>query len=158
MKYVPDKLVPFIENESGSDRSTRVRNFLSDFFYEVTQSGINELNRMSTKLLYLQLSKAGFPISWWTLAKVLQIPNFGPPPSGTNTEMERWVAQQHMTAELQVELAKEMQQAEQGGVGGQMSDQFLKIGDSEGGRPPSFKKPPKIVTRDGGTRTTVETS
>lgn len=156
VKYLPEKLIPHLQGETAEGRTARVRNYLGDFRYDVTESGINELHRMSTKLLYLQLSKAGFPISWWTLAKVCQISNFGPPPAGTNTEMERWVAQQHMTAELQVELAEKMQGAEGGGVGGPVSDGF--VAKDEAGRPPSFKKPPKIQTKDGGARTTVTTS
>ena len=162
VKYVPDKLVPYIQGEDAMTRATRVRNFLTDFRYDVTQSGINELMRMSTKLLYLQLAKAGFPISWWTLAKICQIPNFGPPPKDTDTEMERWVAQKHMEAELQVELAEELQRAQMAGAGGPVSDQFVKPNGSAGGegagRPPEFKKPPRIVTKDSGARTTVTTS
>ena len=79
---------------------------------EVSQSGLNEIHRMTTKLFYLQLMKEGFPISWWTFAKIARIPNFGPPPFGTNTEMERWVAQQHMKIELQGQLQQEMAQSQ----------------------------------------------
>ena len=147
VKYIPDNLVPYVTGEAADARTARVRSYLSDFRYEVSQSGVSELNRMSTKLLYLQLSKSGFPISPWTLAAICQIPNFGPPPEGTNTEMERYVAWVRMRAELQMDIQSELAGAEGVAATG-----------GETGRPPGWTGPPKMVTKDGGSRTTVTTS
>ena len=150
VKYIPDKLVPYVTNENQEARAARVRNYLSDFRYEVVESGLSDLHRLSTKLLYLQLSKAGVPLSWWTLAKVCQIPNMGPPPAGTNTEIERWIAQQRILADLQADIAQDQQAA----LGGTPS---AGAGGAEG-RPPSFTAAPKLVQKDGGTRSTITTS
>ena len=89
-KYLPEKLVPYHSGDTPQALAAKARSFLNDFRYEVTESGLSEINRMTTRLLYLQMMKAGFPISWWTMAKVARVPNFGPPPKGTNNEMERW--------------------------------------------------------------------
>jgi hypothetical protein len=152
-------------------RNTVTRGYLDDFRYHVTESGINEINRMSQKLLFLQLQKAGFPISPWTLAKICQIPNFGPPPMGTNTEMERWIAWQRMQIDLELDKAQQIQEgamerglggpgdaAAGGGEGGEGGPAGPAAGGGQGGRPPSFTGPPKMVSKDGGSRTTVTTS
>lgn len=163
LKYTPEKLIPYTANQTAEARTALGRSYLGYYRYEVSESGISELNRMSQVLLYVQLMKAGFPISWWTMAKVARIPNFGPPPQNTNTEMERWVAQKHMETELQVELAEQVQGAEQGAngapvAGGPVSDQFKPQTQQGPGRPNANTRPPRIVQKDGGTRSTIATS
>lgn len=147
--------------------SQQRRKYLSDFRYEVTESGLNEIHRMTTRLFYIQLMKEGFPISWWTMAKVAKIPNFGPPPAGTNTELERWVAQQHMKIDLQGDLQKEMAEAAaeaQGAMGGGAPGEgggVPNIGDlfgNQSGRPQTYRRPPRLVNKDHGTRSTIATS
>ncbi len=124
---------------------------------------------MTTKLFYIQLMKAGFPISWWTFAKIAQIPNFGPPPEGTNTEMERWIAQPHIQTELAIDQQQEIAGSglvgpdgqpvsSGGGAGGEGGGPPGGGGGGEGGRPPSFNKAPKMESKDGGTRSTITTS
>lgn len=148
-------------------RNSALRRKISEFRFEVTESGINEIHRMTTKLFYLQLMKEGFPISWWTFAKIAKVPNFGPPPEGTNTEMERWIAQQHIKIELQGELQKEaalaMAEIGQGqvGPGATGAGEPQPIPDLEGsarGRPQSYRKPPRLVQKDHGARSTVSTA
>lgn len=170
---------------TAESRMQQVFKLISQFRYEVTESGVNELNRMTTKLFYLQLMKEGFPISWWTFAKIARVPNFGPPPAGTNTEFERWVAQQHIKIELQGELQKEQavaqaeaQSAIQGVMGGgvpgggapgggggdvQSAGEAKPIPEpgqmgGHGGRPQSYEAPPRMVQKDHGTRTTITTA
>lgn len=170
---------------SADERSEAIFKLISQFEYEVSESGVNEIHRMTTKLFYLQLMKEGFPISWWTFAKIAKISNFGPPPEGTNTEMERWIAQQHIKINLQGELQKEaaliqaetqaaIQQAMGGGgqppedggappaAGGGPPGEVPPVpnlGDGgRAGRPQSYKKPPRMVSKDHGTRSTITTS
>jgi hypothetical protein len=141
---------------------------LDDFKYVVSESGINEIHRMTTKLFYIQLMKAGFPISWWTFAKIAQIPNFGPPPEGTNTEMERWIAQQHIQTELALDQQQEIagaglvgpdgQPVSSGGAGGEGGPGGGPGGGAGPGRPASFQKAPRIEQKDGGARSTIATS
>jgi len=157
-----------VAGDSAEARTVRLRRSLDEYRYQVTESGINEIHRMSTKLFYIQLMKEGFPISWWTFAKIAQIPNFGPPPAGTNTEMERWIAQRHMQIELDVELQQQAAEAMGGGMGGGSGE--VAPGGTPGnappaegngggpGRPNSYKKAPQLQQKDGGTRSTITTS
>jgi hypothetical protein len=163
VKYEPDKLIPKQVQTTPNPMSETVRSFLSDFRYDVTESGLSEFNRMTQTLLFVQLSKAGFPISWWSIAKSARIPNFGPPPEGTNTELERWTAQQRMQAELQADIQVEAAQAmAAAGIGGPPAGpggEAPPNGNGDGaGRPPSFKKPPHIVNKPNEGRSTVSTS
>lgn len=173
IQYQPDKLIPIgAVDESSAARNNRIRGYISDFTYKITESGINEIHRMTNKLFYLQLMKLGFPLDWWTFAEIAQIPNFGPEPEGTHTVMERWVAQQRIQAELQGSIAAEAQMAAGGaaGAGAGGGDPNAEgggdgnqpppgePGQSGPGRPQSFQKAPHIEQKDGGTRSTIATS
>lgn len=171
VQYAPEQLVPAAPaglTETAEHRNLRARGYLDAFTYDISESGINEINRMSDKLLYIQLTKIGFPIDWWTLARIAQIPNFGPPPEGTNTVMERWIAQQRITADLAMDQQEQIaaRAAASGMVpGGAGADGTPggnggppKPGGGEGGRSPSFNAPPRLQQKDGGTRTTITTS
>lgn len=154
--------------------SSDVRRASADeFYYDPSGTGLNEIHRMSQKLLYIQLQKAGFPIDPWTMAEILEIPGFGEPPQGTNSVMERWVAWMHMQAEIQGEAAAEGQIAAAGAMGAagvpppgaaggqpgeEGSNNTGKTGQSGAGRPASFSAPPRLASKDGGSRSTVETS
>lgn len=157
VQYRPEKLVPIMVGETPEQMRQRARRLIEEFHYEVTESGINEIHRMSTKLLFFQLKKLGFPLSNYTLANICQVTNYGPPPKGTNTEFERWVAEQRMTMELQVELAKAMQEAT-GGMAPPGGEGPSPTGQEGAGRPQSFNAPPKLVSKDQGTRSTITTS
>lgn len=155
VKYLPEKLIPLRSDETLAALAARTRAYLSDFRFEVTESGISEMTRMSRQLLYIQLAKSGvLPISWWTMAKIARVPNYGPTPVGTNTEMERVLAQRRIEMELAAEAAGAMEPQLHAGPGGASGN-----GGGEGpGRPASFNKPPRIVNKDGGTRSTIVTS
>lgn len=145
--YEPDKIVPLLSDESIDAYRSRVKLYLHEFKYHLTQSGVNEIHRMTMKLAYLQLQKAGLPISWWTLAKIWQVPNFGPLPKSPDgvevrNEIETWIAQKHIEREMAEEMA--------GGM--------AKVGGQGPGRPQTNQKPPQIVSKDGGARSTVKTS
>jgi len=141
----------------------RLKRNLSELRYEITESGVNEIYRMTTKLFYMRLMESGkFPISWWTFARIAKIPNFGPPPTGTNTELERWIAQKHIEIDLQVSLQQEVQGA-MGAPGGEGeipgADAIAAPGGGNGqGRPNAWTGPPKMVQKDQGQRTTITTT
>jgi hypothetical protein len=167
-QYLPESLVPLALNEETEQMRSRVMGYLPSYRYRVTESGINEIHRMTTKLFYIQLMKEGFPISWWTFAKIAQIPNFGPAPEGTNTEMERWIAQEEIKVDMQVNLAMRQQELMGGMMGAEGNTGDPNQPDAEGatgpaggggpGRPQSYKKAPKLQSKDGGTRSTITTS
>ncbi len=156
-KFNPGMLLP--DGTPAGQQREKLKRMISEFTYEVTESGINEINRMTTKLFYLQLMKEGFPISWWTFAKIARIPNFGPPPAGTNTEFERWVAEQHIKIELQQELQQEMNpMGMPPGEEGAPPPPGGSDNGGAGGRPQSYASAPRMVSKDGGTRSTVTTA
>lgn len=144
--FDPVLITPDTKRKSGETLRGQMRRLISEFHFHLSQSGVNEIHRMVNKLAYLQLAKAGIPLSWWTIAKIWQIPNFGPEPTKADgkpvaNELERWVAQQHMIRELQEELQAGVEGAKQGP-----------------GRPQTYAVPPHLETKDGGTRTTIATS
>lgn len=148
-QFTPDTIVPTVLGESPANRSARAKTMVSEFQYEVMESGLHEINRLSARLYYLQLYKMGFPISPWTFADISRLPNFGPPPEGARTEMEKWVAWQRMKAEF----ASEMQQDLGMPGAGDMPAQGGGVG-----RPSANTGPAKIQSKDGGTRSTVTTT
>lgn len=169
--YKPEQLIPLgTPGETPEAYALRGRGYLDDFKYEITESGINEIHRMSMKLFYLQLMKLGYPIDWWTFSEIAQIPNFGAPPDGTNTVMERWVAQKRIETDLaisqQEQVAAAMPQQPQppgagpSAPGGQPppNGQPGQVAQSGPGRPNTFAKPPRLEQKDGGSRTTIATS
>lgn len=143
--FDPDKLIGRIDGELPGARAERARRFISEFKYVITESGYHEMFRMVNRLSLLQLRKAGLPIDWWTIGKAFKLSNMGPEPAGTHNMMERFVAEQHMTRELQVELQSELAAAAPNGPG----------------RPATNAKAPQLKQKkdqDGVPRTTVTTS
>lgn len=117
----------------------RAQRYMNSFFFKITPNSLHQINQMARKLLYIQLQKAGVPIDPWTMATINDIPNFGPPPAGTTTVFERWVAfekikgdltahiqakaQEIMAAEqMKIQIAaQQLQAAAQGGAPGQQA-------------------------------------
>ena len=92
------------------------------------------------------------------MARVFQVPNFGPPPAGTNTELERFVAQKHLEADLQVDLAKQLQEVQNTATEGGGGAPPAPPSGGQEGRPQSFAAAPRLESKDGGTRSTVTTA
>lgn len=129
---------------SRVDIVKRARAHINTFAFSITPNSMNQLTSLTRKMLYLQLTKAGFPIDPWTVAEVLEIPNFGSPTSLSkilDTPKEdipddvlgRWI----MFKEVMAKLAPQQGQP---------------------GRKGSGQTPPKNVSKDGGNRTTTSES
>jgi hypothetical protein len=88
------------------------------------------------------------PIDPWTLAEVCDVPNYGPPPKGTSTVFERYMA----WLDIQKEIAQEMG----GGAGQTRGPHGGQKGT--GGRSPSGGAQPRVISKDGGTRSTIAES
>jgi len=88
----------------------RARKHMDSFFFNITPNSLHNITQMSRKLLYIQIQKAGVPIDPWTLAQVLDIPNFGRPPEGANTVFERWVAFEKIKGELTGDIQAKVQE------------------------------------------------
>lgn len=143
--YDPGNMVP--SHLPGEDKSKasrfnmvqRARWHMNNFVFQVTPNSLHQITQITRKLMYIQLKKSGFPIDWWTEAEVFDIANFGPPPKGANTVMQRYIAQLRLMAELQQAVAPP-------------------VPPNPVGRPPSGQKPPHIVQKDQGTRSTISES
>ena len=125
----------------------RARKHMDSFFFNITPNSLHNITQMSRKLLYIQIQKAGVPIDPWTLAEVLDIPNFGRPPEGANTVFEKWVAFEKIKGELTGEIqAKEIMANEQLMI--QLKQAALQaqitggLGGAAGGAPPGQGGPP----------------
>ncbi len=189
--FEPGKLTPsHMPNEnpesgpSGKSMIERARHYMNSFFFKITPNSLHQITQLSRKLLYVQLQKAGLPIDPWTMAEVMDIANFGPPPKGAITVMQEKMkgelqatvqakAQEIMIAE-QVKAQLAMQQATGGGAppqpgqgnGGQQggptpgqgpepTKYSPALGDNPPGRPAEMHGNPKLVQKDGGTRSTI---
>jgi hypothetical protein len=164
---------------SQYNRDQRAQWHQSNFVFHVTPNSLHQITQMTRKLLFLQLQRAGVPIDPWTLAEVFDVPNFGKPPDGANTVIERWEAWQRIVAQIQ--MAIQMQQAQQlmmsnpalaaqmmmgGGMGGgagvtdpmAAAGQAGNGGNAGPGRKPSGQQPPHVEQKDGGTRSTISES
>lgn len=151
--YDPGNMIPSHaageDPDKPSDQSMvqRAREHVSNFYYWINPKSQHQQTQWSRKLLMLQLVKLGFdkfPIDPWTIAKALEIEDeFGPPPDGTHTIMQRAQAWRHILREYAAEDQK-MMAAASGGQGP--------------GRPNSGHAPPQLKSKDGGTRTTMTTS
>ena len=115
--YEPGNMIPsHMENENPDDGPSnysmvqRARKYMNSFFFKITPGSMHQITQMSRKLLYVQLQKAGVPIDPWTLAMVCDIPNFGRPPAGTNTVMERFVAWEKIKGELMAHVQAKTQE------------------------------------------------
>lgn len=86
--YDPGNLIPALDKadpnyipELDKDKPTeeRAQFFMNQFAFYVAPNSILAMQAQERKLLYLQLSRAGF-LDFWTLMEVLEIPNVGQPP------------------------------------------------------------------------------
>lgn len=145
--FKPGELTPeSLPGMEGSSRFDIAKTHSAAFQFSVTPYSLHEFNSTSRKLLILQLSRFGFPISWWTQAQAFDIPNFGPKPQiqdpdtglmrEASTELELWLSQQEMMARMKA--ASEPQ-----GGGGQGKGKG-------GGRPPSGHQPPTLDQKADG--------
>jgi hypothetical protein len=120
---------------------------------------------MQRQLMMLQLKRGGAPISWCTVMKNLDIPNYGE--IAGNTEHEKWFNEELETQKLKILAAAAAQQLMQqlglqppggeGGGGGGKGKGGGKGGG--GGRPSSGAKAPRIKQKgaQGGEPRTVVT-
>jgi hypothetical protein len=135
--------------------SERARRWQQQFVFNVTPNSLHQITQMTRRLLLLQLQRAGFPIDSWTLAEAMDIPNFGPPPQGTSTVYERWVAEQKLKAELMADMQAEAARSQ---MATQAAAAVPSMAGEQRGRPPSASAPPRLEVKDQGERSTIAES
>lgn len=124
----------------------RARHYMESFFFKITPNSLHQITQLSRKLLYIQLQKAGIPIDPWTMAEICDIPNFGRPPKGVSTVMEKWVAFEkikgelgaHVQAQTMAILGQEqlLQQLQAQGIQAALAQQQAQSALAGGGGPP----------------------
>jgi hypothetical protein len=158
--HMPDELIGgnFPPNSSQYDRLTRARWFAKQIRLVSVPSTLLRITQMQEQMKYLQLKRGNAPISWATVMKKLDVPNYGDVPG--NTEREKWFNEEIEMQKLKIIAAAAAQQLMQqlgiqspqegGGKGGGE-------GKGSGGRPPSGAKAPQLKQKgsQGGTPRTV---
>jgi hypothetical protein len=145
---VPQEMPDLPKHSSYFERAKR---HCVHFPYAIEPYSLHELNSLTRKMAFLQLSRSGFPISWRTLARVWDVKNFGFDPKNRDenspdygrpleTEFELWLAQQEIMARIAMAM---------GGGGGK--------GKGPQGRPPTAQEPPSLALKPGG-RSTIRES
>ena len=151
--FIPDFIAPEDFNDRGQPtaealargplpRMDRAKLMMEHIDYYVTPGSQLSSSEIESKLLYLQLYRSVPPlIDQWTLLEKLGIPNVGDPPAGPNGEVpetitDRLVAQQMMQLGLSAGVMQ----------------------NGNEGRRPTGQAMPKLVQKDGGTRTTMSES
>lgn len=145
--YDPDKAIPsHMPNEDTSKPSRhspieRGQFWMNRMRFLVTENSQLAIKQKSRQLFIMMAKKNGFPIDWWTEAEAYNFSNFGPPPKGAHTMLEKYIAQKHIEAELAQEIGVQVQQ-------------------SQPGRPNSGNAPPQQKVKQGanGQRVTNQTS
>jgi hypothetical protein len=90
-------------NQDGTIRPQHIRakEFLRQFTYDIAPGSLLSASEVTTKLLYIQLFRAGI-MDVWTLYDKLGIPNVGKPPGDATTITDRLMAMQQMGLQPQV--------------------------------------------------------
>jgi len=124
--------------------------------FMVTPGTLHEIVQTTQKMMYLQLLKMGFPIDPWSLAEILRIPNFGKPPDGANSMIEKWMAWQKMQMEFKMAMAAEMQGMQPEGNTPGLGPKGGPKGT--GGRSSTGAQAPQLTSKDNGSRQTMKES
>ena len=131
-EYKSSDMIP--EQKPGEPQLSylqRARRHVAGFYCSIVPGSLHKIPQMAEQLKFMQIAmRKILPIDWWTLAKILNIPNFGKPPEGCNTVIDRWQAQMMLEKAMAEDLG-----------GGQQPP----------GRKPQGQKPPQQKQRpDGG--------
>ena len=133
-------------------RMDRTKTFLANIHAQVAPGSLHGEVQTKQKMTLLQYQRSGGIISSETVAKALDIANWGTLEG--NTEVEKWQSEQKMKIEF-AEKMKELQGALQPqGAGGPPAT------GPKPGRPPTGNKPPHMKSKGSseGGRSTITTS
>ncbi len=149
--FQPGDLIPSHLPGEDTGRSSRMPMWhrakwhQNNFYFRVVPHSAHQITQTGNQLKVLQLIKNGIPINPWWLCEMFDL-DFGPKPEGVpENNIALAFAWQEMNAEFKAEMMQKFGggQPEKGG---------------QRGRPPSNQKPPQLVAKDGGARSTVKTS
>jgi hypothetical protein len=151
----PESLVPSHgqdeDPENGPSIYTRmdlVKTFLANIHAQITPGSLHGEVQTKQKLLMLQLQRSGFMISSETVAKSMDLANWGTLEG--NTEVEKWQSEQRMKLEFAEKLKQLATSLQPQGASG--PPQPAQMGGNAGkpGRPPTGNKPANMKTKGSG--------
>lgn len=160
--HLPDEMngTFFPETPSVYDKLQRARWFARNIRLISSPNTLLRITQMQEQLKFLQLKRGNAPISWATVMKKLDVPNYGEV-DGT-TEREKYFNEEmEMTKMKIVAQAQAMQLMQQLGLNQPGAEGDGKKGGGHAGRKPSGQKPPQIKQKGGAggaPRTTVTES
>ena len=170
LDWEPGSMVPSHVSGEPTDEPSRysklerLRWHMQNFHTKVIPYSITGISSMQKKLLEIQTTKIpGMPFDPWTFGERMDIdmgPVLADPETGVipQSRVQRFIVWQKLLAGLEVSKMAEAQKvAKEEGI------DMAALAGAEGqkgpvGRPPSFQEAPRMVNRDGGTRTTIATS
>lgn len=151
------KLKPIPSKLSQADRG---RIFADNLRFFITPNSLHEMTQMVMKLGLIQLKKAGVQIDSETIADAWGIGNYGHIEGVT--VREKWKNEQEEIIEMSVRaeaLKGTMEAAGGAGILAMPMPQLPALGvPTAEGRPPSGHAAPKLVSKDGGLRSTITES
>lgn len=165
--YDPTSLVPSHgpgENPSSPSLLSprqRARTFADNLRFFVLPNSLHEYAQMAMKLALVQLRKAGIKIDSQTVAEAFNVPNYGT--IDGSTVIEKFEAEQEMdlvhAAKMQMIAQAEGLMPPLGAPGAGAPPGAPKPnGAAPEGRPPSGGQSPRIVSKEGGARSTISES
>lgn len=171
--YDPAKLIPsHLPDEKVHDDKTqkpldskysfleRARWFCDNLDFSIVPHTAHELTQMAQKLGLVQLRKAGIQISSRTIAEAWNISNFGGPDAPT--EYDRFFREQEDVAKHAIRLKQMAEAISNAGIEAPPSVQnaigLLSGQNANEGRPTVGLQAPKMIQKDGDTRTTISQS
>ena len=157
--YDPASIVPSHlqgenpDNPSAHSPAQRARQFADNLEFYIMPNTLHEIHQMTMKLGLIQLRKAGIMIDSQTIAESWNVPNYGT--IDGNSVLERWQREQ----EMQLEQAAKMQAiAADIGLTPPGAANPAQGKPNPEGRPPTGQAAPRLVSKDGGARSTIAES
>jgi hypothetical protein len=159
--FDPGSLIPALgkedpgysyELDKSRPRSERAQWFHKNFTFSITPNSLLAISQISRKMMYLQLRQMQL-VDRWTLYEVLEVPNGGTPPGGSETITDRMMEEMNLQAQ-QMAMASMMSMGLGAGdptMGGQAGP----------GRPDSMQSSPQMLQKKdevGAPRQTISTS
>lgn len=136
-------------------RMERVKTFLSNIHAQIAPGSLHGEVQTKQKLLMMQLQRSGFMIDSETVAKAMDIPNWGTLEG--NTIREKWEAEQKMKLEFAEKLKQLATSLQPQGPSGPPQPADMTGNHGKPGRPPTGNKPAHLKTKGSaeGQRVTV---
>ena len=160
--YDPESLVPsHMPGEQAHDsqerpigslhsQMERARWFADNLRFMILPHSVHEITQMSRRLMLLQLKRAGAPLDWGTVFEACNVPD-SKMEDGSSVQDRFW-------NEKEKELEQMFKASKIAAELGITPEMMQGPGQHGGGRRPTAQAAPKLVSKDGGARSTISES